>query len=199
MSKDLTIPASPTAEARERLLRAAERLFAEKGYAATAVHEITDAAGVNRALLYYYFEDKHSLYRAIIDEGNAEFSGMLDRALAAPGSYADRLAAIVRGHLDLIWRRGEVARIVHRCLLDGHQEEFGLVEKFTRCVARLETFLREGIETGELRPVDPAITARSLLGPTFVYSLWNIAERDRHDPGAIAEVITTLLLRGLAA
>lgn len=188
---------APTAEARERLLRAAEKLFAQKGYAATAVHELTDAAGVNRALLYYYFEDKHSLYKAVIDEGTAAFERMLDEALSTPGSYSDRLAAFVRGHLELIWTRGELARLVHRCLLDGHQEELGLVQKFNHSVERLEAFFREAIAAGEFRAVDPAITARSFIGPTFIFSLWRITEADRFSMEAIAEEVTAQLLCGL--
>jgi AcrR family transcriptional regulator len=190
--------ASPACiEARTRLLRAAERLFAEKGYAATAVHEITDAAGVNRALLYYYFEDKHSLYAAVIEEGTAEFDRMLETALSTPGSYAARLAAFVRGHLDLIWDRGDMARVVHRCLLDGHEEEFGLLEKFARTLARMERFFEEGTAAGEFRAVDPAITARTFIGPTFVLSLWSDADRQRFSRDTLAAEITSQLLRGL--
>lgn len=191
-------PTSPsTLDARARLLRAAELLFAARGYAGTSVHEITDAAGVNRALLYYYFEDKHSLYAAVIDEGVAEFRAMLERSLDGPGEYPERLRAFVEGHLDLIRRRGDMARVVHRCLLDGHQEEFGLTEKFAVAVARLEAFFAEGAAVGAFRPLHPGITARSFLGPTFVFSLWRAYEGDRFPLQEIADEITGQLLHGL--
>lgn len=194
MSRQMEISAP---EARERILSAAKKLFAEKGFAATAVHEITDLAEVNRALLYYYFEDKHSLYAAVMEEGHAEFMGMLDRALSGPGSYKDRLGAFVRGHLDLIWCNGDLARIVHRCLLDGYQEEFGLPEKFGAGIERLERFFEEGAAAGEFRAVDPGLIARCCVGPTFIFSLWRIYEGDRYPREAIADQITALLLRGV--
>lgn len=184
-------------EARERIVAAARKLFAEKGFAATAVHEITDLAEVNRALLYYYFEDKHSLYAAVMEEGHVAFMGMLDDALSRPGSYADRLAAFVRGHLDLIWCHGDLARIVHRCLLDGYQEEFGLPERFNAAVRRLEQFFAEGAAAGEFRPADPGLLTRTCIGTTFVFSLWRIYEGDRYSREAIGAEITALLLRGL--
>jgi AcrR family transcriptional regulator len=177
-------------------LRAAETLFAAKGYAATAVHEITDAAGVNRALLYYYFEDKHSLYAAVIDEGTAEFRRMLEQALDTPGSYSDRLAAFVEGHMELIWHRGESARAVHRCLLDGYQEEFKLLEKFAGAMERLEGFFRDGMAAGDFRRMDPQIAARSFIGPMFIFMLWRISEGDRFSREAIVAEITTQLLDG---
>ena len=189
-------PGTPTIEARDRLLRAAERLFAEKGFAATSVHEITDAAGVNRALLYYYFEDKHSLYTAVIDEGVAEFTQMLDRAFGVPGSYAERLAAFVHGYLDLVARRPESSRVVHRCLLDGYQEEFQLLDRFQGGMQRLEAFFREAGESGEFRVVDPAVAARSFVGPMFVFSLWRNLEPDRFSREHLEKELTAQLLHG---
>jgi len=185
-------------DARARLLTAARRLFAEKGYAAAAVHEITDAAGVNRALLYYYFEDKHDLYQAVVDEGAREFIGMVEAALDGPGTHAERLTAFVRGHLDLCCRNGEMFRVVHRCLLDGQQEEFRLLDTFHAATARLEAFLREGMEAGVFRAVNPAIAARALIGPTYIFSLCRITEGELFSPEEIAEGITTQLLRGYA-
>lgn len=189
----------PEAEARARILGAAERLFAEKGYAATAVHEITDAAGVNRALLYYYFEDKHSLYKTVLEEGTAEFDRMLDRSLSHDGTHAERLSRVVHGHLSLIWDRPYMARLVHRCLLDGLQKEFGLLEKFSTCVGRMETFFREGMEAGAFRRVDPQIMARTFLGPTFVVALWRLSEGEIFPREQIADQIAAMLLRGIAS
>jgi AcrR family transcriptional regulator len=192
-------PGTPTIEARDRLLRAAERLFAEKGFAATSVHEITDAAGVNRALLYYYFEDKHSLYAAVIDEGVAEFNRMLDVAFGTPGTYSERLAAFVHGYLNLIARRPESSRVVHRCLLDGYQQEFQLLDKFQGGMQRLEAFFREAAESGEFRPVDPAIAARSFVGPMFVFSLWRMFEPDRFAREQLEKELAAQLLHGFQA
>lgn len=188
-----------TLEARDRLLRAAEKLFAERGFAATAVHEITNAAGVNRALLYYYFEDKHSLYAAVIDEGIAQFIRMLDGTLASPGSYVDRLAAFVHGYLDLTWSHPDMCRVMDRCHLDGHQEEFRLLEKFAAGMARLEGFFRDGVAAGEFRAVDPAIAARSFIGPMFMLTRWRMAEGERFSRETLAQEIAAQLLDGFRA
>jgi AcrR family transcriptional regulator len=189
--------ANPAVEARERILRAAEKLFAEKGYAATAVHEITDAAGVNRALLYYYFEDKRSLYASVIDEGTALFLRMLEESLATPGTYADRLRAFVRADVTLIWERGDLVRVVHRCLLDGFQAEVGLVERFREGMGRLEGFFREAIAAGEFRDLNPAIAARALLGPMLIFTLWRPVEEEPFAPEEIAEQLADQALSGL--
>ena len=56
-----------TGEMQDALLDAAERLFAQKGFAATSVREIADAAGVNPALVHYYFGNKRKLLIAVMD------------------------------------------------------------------------------------------------------------------------------------
>ena len=54
-------------ESKSRILQAASRLFSEKGYDATRVHEIADAAGVNKALIYYYFQNKEDILDSLVD------------------------------------------------------------------------------------------------------------------------------------
>jgi TetR/AcrR family transcriptional regulator, cholesterol catabolism regulator len=189
-------PADVGTDARERILRAAERLFAEKGYAATAVHEITTAAGVNRALLYYYFEDKHSLYATLIDEGIAEFQRMLEEALSRPGSYAERLEAVARAHLELAASRSDHTRMIFRCLLDGDEKEFGLRERFAAGIERLVQFFREAVTAGEFREVEPAIAARLMLGPALHFSMAKGAAGECLSREAIAEEMVAQLLHG---
>lgn len=62
------VPRSDGEQARKRLLHAALRLFADKGFAKTSTREIAQAAGVNIAAISYYFGDKTGLYRATFTE-----------------------------------------------------------------------------------------------------------------------------------
>lgn len=187
-----------TVEARERLLQAAIRLFAAKGFAATAVHEITSEAGVNRALLYYYFGDKQALYEAVLELGVSHFVGMQERALNQPGSFSERLGAFVREHLELIATRGELARVMHRSLLDGHhQGQVVQIDQFQGAMTNLERFFQEAIEAGEFAELDPVLAARACIGPTFIFTYWRLFEGDRFPREEVAAVVTRLLLHGL--
>lgn len=70
----------------ERIINAATRLFAEKGYAGTSTAEIVSAAGVTKPMVYYYFGDKEGLFRAVMDQVNRRlregFAGIEARKLA---------------------------------------------------------------------------------------------------------------------
>jgi AcrR family transcriptional regulator len=200
ISSGKTAATSAAPEARTRLLRAAEKLFAEKGYAATSVQEITEAAEVNKALLYYYFEDKHTLYVSLIDDGVAEFRRMLNESLATSGTYTDRLCVFIREHITLAWNRTTMLQVVHRCLMAGEDEQVKLKDKFQDNLDRLTAFLAEGIAAEEFRQVDPEMTARSLLVLDINFVLCRIF-RDEKDYGLeqIVDHVTDLVLHALRA
>ena len=72
-------------EARRSILRAAGRSFAKSGLAGARTDAIAADAGVNKALLYYYFKSKEDIFKAVIEEYFAEFNRLALETLNAPG------------------------------------------------------------------------------------------------------------------
>ena len=188
----------PGLDARQRILQAAERLFAEKGFAATSVQEITEAAEVNKALLYYYFEDKHTLYTTLLDNGVTEFRRMLHGALDSPGTYPERLAVFIREHISLAWRRSTLLQMVHRCLMAGEGDGVALNEKFQDNLDRLTAFFADGMAAGEFRATDPEMLARSVLGLDNSFILCKLYKGEEHGIDRVADHVTDLLVHALA-
>ncbi len=97
-------------EARERLLGAALRLFAEKGYGKTSTREIAGAAGVNIASISYYFGDKAGLYRAVFMESmGAQADGipLFDQPRL---TLRQSLEAFIAGFLEPL-KQGDLVRL----------------------------------------------------------------------------------------
>jgi len=155
---------------KERIMQAAERLFAEQGYAATSVGQIAQAAGANRALLYYYFQDKRDLYWAIIEGGLKQVLELLADVSRVPGGTWERLERFVRSYYELLMGRHNVARMVFR-EMTGSGEQLGLsMEKYLReSYARVRSIIEQGLNSGELQGVDPELAALSLLGMIHVF------------------------------
>src|SRR5256885_10785196 len=93
--------ATRVAEARERepavrrrLVEAATRLFAEKGYENASVSEVVAAAGVTKGSMYHYFQAKDDLLLEIYDRVLAMQLDRLERLAAGPGTPVDRLRAV---------------------------------------------------------------------------------------------------------
>lgn len=151
----------PGQETRDRLLDAAERLFAARGFAATSLRALTSEAGVNVAAAHYHFGSKGELLRAVFarrvapvnDERLARLDALEDRG-AAPSVEAV-LEAMLAPALGFAARNpaiAEIAALLHsepaaevRLLLD---EVFGEVKRrftaaLSRCLPALDSAVLE--------------------------------------------------------
>jgi AcrR family transcriptional regulator len=102
----------PSEITRERILRAAERLFAERGYDATSVRAIVGKARVNQAAINYHFAGKEGLYREVL---RAAFHALTEHQLAHAEetramSREQALGEFVRRQLQPLTARDEVSR-----------------------------------------------------------------------------------------
>jgi AcrR family transcriptional regulator len=79
---------------RDALLKAARKLFVDRGYAETSTPDIVAAAGITRGALYHHFEDKRALFRAVVE---AEARAVADEIEQSTGSAATPLAALLSG------------------------------------------------------------------------------------------------------
>ncbi len=100
----------PGEDARERLLMAGLRLFAQQGYSKTSTRELAEAASVNVASISYYFGDKAGLYRAVFMEPLGSTADELARLRAAGPRLGDLLQAFYAGFLEPL-KQGDVARL----------------------------------------------------------------------------------------
>jgi len=161
---------------RGRILSAAVDQFAEHGLSGARTEAIAEAAGVNKALLYYYFKSKDALYNAALElvADDVRLSNMA--VLESDGSAGQRFLVTVLSHFDRIhsnqsfqgMMQHELFRI-HR----GEQNEFSpMVGKVMRPL--MESFhvvLAEGVATGELIDADPMQIYYSALGSNVFYFL----------------------------
>lgn len=154
------------ATTRDTILDAAERLFARQGYAATSIKAIGTEAGVNPALLYYYFTDKDALYRETLRRA---IGAMIESASARLGDSADpagQIRAFVVSQAGYLATHPNLSRLMMRELVD--HEAAHAVEQITALsttvFARLCELIRLGQQHGRFRPeLDPAFAAVSTV------------------------------------
>lgn len=157
-------------ESRAKILAAAERAFARDGLAGARTDAIAMAAGVNKALLYYYFKSKEGIYEAVIEEHLREFNERAFAILTAPGSARVLLLRYMNLHFDFISRRHWHAALFQQLIMKGGKPPERLFRKYI--VPRsemLRQLLERGIRAGELRKVDPFHTTISLAALIVFY------------------------------
>lgn len=96
--------AAEAAETRRNIMDAAERQFAERGFAATATAEIAKAAKVTEGALFHHFQNKRELFRAVVKKVQDEFHDEIERHARNSGSGVDAFRAGARASLNFSQR-----------------------------------------------------------------------------------------------
>jgi len=163
-------------QTRARILNAAVGEFSEHGLSGARTEQIAEAAGVNKALLYYYFKSKDALYAAALDtvaEGVRDSSFAL---LEGEGSAGERFVRSALEHFDRIHANWRFQSLMQQEMVRLHRGEAHalspLVEKvFKPLTMKVQTVLREGMASGELIAVDDSQLRSSALGANVLYFL----------------------------
>jgi TetR/AcrR family transcriptional regulator len=183
---------------RQRILEAAESLFADKGFAATSISDITEASGVGRSLIYYYFRDKQELHDSILQDGGEQMLRIANEAYAAPGTALERLQVFMVKFRQLHVERHNLTRIAMRARLGDGPPSPRPREDFPRMSAVLARIVKEGVTRGELRKVDPEKTVRMVLGIVHSLVMMQRHPLPRSSPEQNTEFAMRMLTEGLA-
>jgi TetR/AcrR family transcriptional regulator len=158
------------AETRASILQAAERIFAEVGPEGARTEAIAEAAGVNKALIYYYFKGKDDLYLAVLESHLTEFRRRALGVLGSKGSARVRLLRYVSLHFDFISARPYYPRLMHRLMSTDNRLVQRVVQEYSAPIYRkLAELIEEGVRSREFRQVNSHHTIYSLVGLSVFY------------------------------
>jgi AcrR family transcriptional regulator len=138
----------------DRILKKALELFSEKGYDATSVREICEAAGITKPTLYHFYGSKEGVYRAIVDGALMRFQSDVIRSLGGDGSLRDRLVRMARTYVEGTLREPDLARFVMALIHNSPRSApaTDLVGFYQTILDALAAALDGAVSGGELRP-----------------------------------------------
>jgi AcrR family transcriptional regulator len=144
----------------EKIKAAAKKLFTQKGFAATKTRDIAEEAGINLALLNYYFRSKEKLFELIMRENLSLFLGvMVDEIKNKPRSFDEQLDFIVGKYIDMLLENPGLPFFVLNLLQSGHFEESNGENPLLKEIEKLRAaFLKstlEKMERGEIVKIHP--------------------------------------------
>ena len=137
------------------LHRTATRLFRERGFHATSMQDLAEALGMNRGSLYHYIDSKDDLLWAIVDGGFRTLEERVLPLLDGDGPGTERLAAAVEAHLSVAAEHRDeltLLQMERRALPPERLAE--IIRRRDAYEAGFRRAIRDGVEAGELRPVD---------------------------------------------
>jgi TetR/AcrR family transcriptional regulator len=161
-------------ESRASILQAAAKEFSELGIAGARTDAIARAAKVNKALLYYYFKDKETLYGAVLDNAFSGMKAKVLRALEGSGTSRQKILAYVGAYFDFIASNQIYPKLMQREMMrarEGHSLHIDrLVKTYFRPIyGRLGGVLKKGIAEGEFRNIDPVHFVPTMVATIIFY------------------------------
>ncbi|TCU20111.1 TetR family transcriptional regulator [Rhizobium sullae] len=184
-------------ETRAKLVAAARKAFAEKGYAAASMDELTAEVGLTRGALYHNFGDKRGLMAAVVNQIDAEMASRAQEIGARAEDDWEGLLAEGTAYIEMALDP-EVQRVV---LLDG-PAVLGDPSQWpsqNSCLQATKQTVERLIVLGILKPVDAEAAARLLNGAALNAALWIAASEDPKDVFPKAVEAFRYLATGLLA
>jgi TetR/AcrR family fatty acid metabolism transcriptional regulator len=186
---------------RDRILRAAVKVFAKSGFHATRVSEVAKAAGVADGTIYLYFKSKEELLVSLFEDRVQKLLAFMKDELPKQTTAAARLRAVIDMQLGLLEGERELAEVITVIIRQSTRllKEFA-APGFLSYLEAIAQIVADGQASGEFRKdVSPSIAARAVFGALDGITLtWALG---RAEQGALARAATQLadiLLRGLA-
>ncbi|HZU82023.1 MAG TPA: TetR/AcrR family transcriptional regulator [Polyangiaceae bacterium] len=186
---------------RERILDAAVRVFAKKGFHATRVSEVATAAGVADGTIYLYFKSKDALLLSLFEDRVDKLLAFIDVELPRVPGAPQKLRRIIELQLGLLESErdlAEVITVIFRQSTKLMKEQ--AAPKFAAYLDAIARVVADGQAAGELRDdVSPHLAARAIFGALDGISMtWALGKADRGGLVRASGQLADIVLRGLA-
>lgn len=189
-------------ERKFQILNAAEEVFAEKGFEKARMEDIAKETGLSKGAIYLYFESKNDLIIAILDRlfnrEYRQFENMKSEEFSAVDAIRN-FSQTVTSDMDAVIRLFPILYQFLSLAFRNKYVQYAFKKYLNRYLDLITTWIQRGIDSGELRPVDPrevAIAVGAIIEGTFL--LW-VYDRSAIDPGRHVHSGIELLLEGILA
>lgn len=180
-----------------QILDAAAHVFSQKGYQNATTKEIAEAADLAEGSLYNYFANKRELLIGVASAYAEEVIADMKKI------HADEYEQLLAQFMANRFRRGRERRLFMLFLYESRWNEdvrrYYVEETMHQIIARTEQHLRQLIDSGTLRPIDPAIAARTMSATIMGFAaLFELGITVNHSsPELLGQQVTDILWNGL--
>ncbi|MGH7485703.1 MAG: TetR/AcrR family transcriptional regulator [Thermoanaerobaculia bacterium] len=187
----------------QSIQEAAIRVISRKGMASATMQEIAEEAGVAKGTIYLYFRDREELVEKSFENAIGELHKMVDAALASEGPFEQRLRAVVTAKLAFFNQNREFFRLYHALrmpegsAMQQRRQKRTCQPQFRARVDRLAVVLKQAMDDGEVRTLDPKRLALLLIEASTTIVLERLSEDAPPPESEDVELIVSTLLNGI--
>jgi AcrR family transcriptional regulator len=149
------------------IINHAVELFAEKGFEGASIRDLAARAGVNVAMVNYYFGSKEKLFEAMVEDRASYTRGLLDEIASNPGhSDLEKIELIIDSYIGKLFTNRKFHRVLHQEMMLSQRESLqdAIVEILYPNHVIIKNVLEHGMKKGTFRKVDAPMVIATIIG-----------------------------------
>ena len=161
---------------KRKIFETSMKLFAEKGYDATSIEEITATVGVAKGTLYYHFSSKEEIFNFLVEEGVKLLLNSIDIKTDKLNNYIDKIKAIVLIEVKIVFKYEDLITILLSQFYGKEQRNQKCQKHIYEYINKIEEIVKKGIEAKQIKNGDSKAIASEIYGlicSSLVYKLRN--------------------------
>ena len=166
---------------KRKIFETSMRLFAEKGYDATSIEEITATVGVAKGTLYYHFSSKEEIFSFLVEEGIKLLQNSIVIKTEKLSNYIDKIKAIVLIQIKIVVKYENLITILLSQFWGKEERNRKCKQQIYNYIDLIEDIVSNGIKLGQIKEGNPKIIASEIYGlicSSLVYKNRNNGEID---------------------
>jgi TetR/AcrR family transcriptional regulator len=190
----------PECDTKNHIFMVAARLFAEKGYHALSMREISEQSNVSKPMIYYYFGSKEGIYKALLDSGLQHSRKIIMEIIASDLSTNEKLVEFINKRFQDCVDYPEFSKFYISLFISS--ENFPFLDQFKADAQKQEQAIKQiiedGISRGEFRADLDAQLALEVMGGAVMHYVWHhFIGLEPKVSRLLAERIVDLILVGM--
>lgn len=159
---------------RDKILNAAEIIFLEKGKNGTSMQMIATAAGVNKAMLFYYFNSKDLLYKEVLKFKFSQMLGKIAAEMVSAKQPEYKIDGLIQTYFNYFQENPEVPKMIIREILAREEDARAIIRELQSNApipmpGTFIDFIQSGIESNTFRDINAKQTLISIIGMSLMY------------------------------
>ena len=185
---------------KDQIMNAAQVVVASKGYDQTRMDDIVERAQLSKGAIYWYYKSKKDIYLSLIDFWFNEYSAGVLKSLEDKNSSSEQLKSLFEYFIDQFDQNPDTFKImVEFWRTSGLDVDFNnkLQEIYSQFLEYIIDIIKNGIESGEFKEVDPRITALSILINIEGIHWFTLFDKSGVEAHEYINTISNFILNGL--
>ncbi len=182
---------------KRKIFETSMKLFAEKGYDATSIEEITATVGVAKGTLYYHFSSKEEIFNFLVEEGIKLLQNSVDIKTTKFSNYMDKIKAIILIQIKIVVKYEDLIMILLSQFW-GHEQRHQKCQKhILEYISQIENIVEEGMKAGQIKKGNPQAIASEIYGLICSSLVYKTRNREKMDTMELFKEFENTVIEGL--